>query len=351
MRIARRTLFTFKFSAILSFALLLFAGTIAKSGLRTVLAQTQSPNTSQDKPSRDNDQVETFKVDVTVVNILFNVKDKHGALVPDLKRDAFELSEDGQKQTIKYFTAENDLPLTLGILIDTSGSQQRVLGIEQEVGSAFLKNVIRSKDMAFLINFDVNVELIQDLTSSTRDLKRALDQVKINNGGNVSNIPGMGGGPFPTSNPKGTLLYDAIYLAGEEKLAREVGRKAMIILTDGEDQGSKMKIAQAIEAAQKSDAICYVLLIADRGFYGGGYFGDREMKKLTEETGGRMIEVGNRQDKLKEAFDQIASELRSQYSIGYNPTNAKRDGTFRKIEIRTKAGRVQARKGYYAPTK
>jgi VWFA-related protein len=319
--------------------------------LALVTLHAQDRDASQDKSSKQNDQLETFKVDVNVVSLFFNVKDKHGALVPGLKRDDFELSEDNQKQTIKYFTAENDLPLTLGILIDTSGSQQRVLGIEQEVGSAFLKSVIRQKDMAFLINFDVNVELIQDLTSSTRDLKKALDTVRINTGGSGSNVPGMGGGPFPTSNPRGTLLYDAIYLAANEKLAPEVGRKAMIILTDGEDQGSKLKIDQAIEAAQKADSICYVLLIADRGFYGGRYFGDHEMKKLTEETGGRMIEVGNRQDKLKDAFDQIASELRSQYSIGYTPTNNKRDGSFRKIDIKSKAGKVQARKGYYAPTK
>src|SRR5438046_1269275 len=176
------------------------------------------PTSSQEKPSKE-DQLETFKVDVSVVNILFNVKDKHGALIPSLKRDDFELFEDGQKQTIKYFTAETDLPLTLGILIDTSGSQQRVLGIEQEVGSAFLQNVIRRKDLAFVINFDVNVELLQDFTSSARDLKSALDSVKINTGGGSGGAPGMGGGPFPTSNPRGTLLYDAIYLAADEKLA------------------------------------------------------------------------------------------------------------------------------------
>jgi VWFA-related protein len=312
----------------------------------------QDPGQNPAQNSGQKDDLQTFKVEVNVVNILFNVKDKHGALVPNLKRDDFELFEDGQKQNIKYFTAENDLPLTLGILIDTSGSQQRVLPIEQEVGAAFLKSVIRKKDLAFVINFDVRVELIQDLTSSTRDLKQALDSVKINTGGVVSNTPGLGGGPFPTALTKGTLLYDAVYLAGNDELSHEVGRKAMIILTDGEDVGSQVKIIQAIEAAQKADAICYVLLIADRGFYGAsGYSGDREMRKLAEETGGRVIDVGNREDKLQEAFKQIGDELRSQYSIGYTPTNSKRDGTFRKIEIKATAGKVQARKGYYAPTK
>jgi len=159
----------------------------------------------------------------------------------------------------------------------------------------------------------------------------------------------LGGGPIPNSNPRTTALYDAIYLAGREKLSREVGRKAMIILTDGEDFGSRIRIQEAIEIAQKADAICYVLLIADRGFYGGGGFGgDGRMKKVAEETGGRMFEVGNEQKKLKEAFEQISNELRSQYSIGYTPTNASRDGSYRKIEIRAKNAKVQARKGYYA---
>jgi len=124
----------------------------------------------------------------------------------------------------------------------------------------------------------------------------------------------------------------------------------MIILTDGEDFGSQLAIKDAIEAAQKADSICYVLLIADRGFYGGfGYSGESDMRKLTEATGGRVINVGNKFDKLKEAFDQIAAELRSQYNIGYTPTNAKLDGSYRKLEIKNKQGnKIQARAGYYA---
>jgi VWFA-related protein len=289
-------------------------------------------------------------VDVSVVNIFYNVKDKHGALLPNLKKEDFEILEDGQPQKIKYFAADSNLPLTLGILIDTSGSQQRVLPMEQEVGGEFLREVLREKDLAFAINFDVNVELVQDFTSSAKELSRALNKVRINTGGASTGVPGMGGGPIPTSNPRGTALYDAIFLASDEKLKSEVGRKAMIVLTDGEDVGSKLKIQDAIEAAQKADSICYVLLIADRGFYGGfGYSGDREMRKLAEETGGRVIDVGSRVDKLKEAFDQIANELRSQYNIGYTPINQKRDGKFRQVEIHTKAGKVQSRKGYYAP--
>jgi len=147
------------------------------------------------------------------------------------------------------------------------------------------------------------------------------------------------------------LLYDAVYLASREVLSHEVGRKAMILLTDGQDQGSNTRLTEAIEIAQKADAIVYVILVADKGFYGGGYYGDREMRKLTEETGGRVIDVGNHPEKLPDAFKQLSFELRNQYAIGYTPTNETKDGGFRKVEIRAKVkdSRIQARKGYYAP--
>jgi VWFA-related protein len=309
------------------------------------------PLVAQQAAPPDQDQsIETLKVRVNVVQLFFNVKDKKGALMPSQTKDDFEVFEDGKPQTIKYFTAESNLPLTLGILIDSSGSQRRVLEMEKEVGGAFLNQILRDKDEAFVIDFDVNVDLLQDFTNDVRRLKAALNKVRINTGGGGGSLPGLGGGPIPTSNPRGTLLYDAVYLAAHDQLAHEVGRKAMILLTDGEDQGSQLRIKDAIEAAQKSDSICYVILIADRGFYGGfGYSGDSEMKKLASETGGRVIEVGNKIDKLKEGFDQIAKELRSQYNLGYTPTNSVQDGTFRKIEIRSKQSyKIQTRSGYYA---
>ena len=303
-------------------------------------------------PDQSDQSATTLKVNVNVVQLFFNVKDKHGALIPSLTKDDFEISEDGKPQTIKYFTAESNLPLTLGLLIDSSGSQQRVLDMEKEVGGGFLNSILRPKDLAFVISFDVNVELLQDFTSSNQDLRAGLNKARINTGGGGGSIPGLGGGPIPTSSiPRGTLLYDAVYLAGHDELSSQVGRKAMIILTDGEDQGSQLTIRDAVEAAQKADSIVYVLLIADRGFYGfGGYSGDSAMKKLASETGGRVIEVGNKQEKLRQAFDQIAQELRSQYNIGYTPSNNKLDGSFRKVEVRTKNKdyKIQARSGYYA---
>jgi VWFA-related protein len=319
--------------------------------LLLMVASVSSLGQESAKPSDQDQSIETFKVNVNVVQLFFNVKDKHGALIPGLTKDDFEVLEDGKPQTVKYFAAESNLPLTLGILIDSSGSQQQVLGIEKEVGGAFLNDIIRPKDLAFVISFDVDVDLLQDFTSSTRDLRAALDKAKINTGGGTcGGIPGLGGGPVPcTGTPRGTLLYDAVYLASHDELAHEVGRKAMIILTDGEDQGSQMTVRNAIEAAQKADAIAYVLLIADRGFYGiMGYSGDSAMKKLTSETGGRVIEVGNKREKLKQAFDQIAQELRSQYNIGYVPSNTKLDGTFRRVEIKAKNYKIQSRNGYYA---
>ena len=301
-------------------------------------------------PADDDQSTETLKVRVNVVQLFFNVKDKKGALIPNQTKDDFQILEDGKPQTIKYFTAESNLPLTLGILIDSSGSQMRVLEMEKEVGGSFLSQILRDKDEAFVIDFDVNVDLLQDFTNDVHRLKAALNKARVNTGGGGGSLPGLGGGPIPTSTPRGTLLYDAVYLAAHDQLAHEVGRKAMILLTDGEDQGSQLHIRDAIEAAQKSDSIVYVILIADRGFYGGfGYSGDSEMKKLAGETGGRVIEVGNKFDKLKEAFDQIAKELRSQYNLGYKPINTVQDGSFRKIELRSKQGyKVQTRSGYYA---
>ncbi|MFZ0481294.1 MAG: VWA domain-containing protein [Terriglobales bacterium] len=346
----------------LALALGLLPSAYAQSSAQAPASNAPTSNSSTPGEHRpDNAQspqdetTTTLKVNVEVVQLFFNVKDKHGALIPNLTKDNFDIFEDGKPQTIKYFKAESDLPLTLGILIDTSGSQQRVLGMEQEVGASFLENILRSKDEAFVISFDVDINLLQDFTNSISRLRHALNDTKINTGG-VSCAGGPVGpqGPIPCSStgPRGTALYDAVYLASHDELSHEVGRKAMVLLTDGQDEGSRLKIKDAIEAAQKADAICYVLLIADRGFYGfgGGYSGDSEMRKLTQETGGRVIDVGNKIDKLRKAFDDIANELRSQYNIGYTPANTARDGTFRKVEIKSKQGdyKIQSRSGYYA---
>ena len=181
--------------------------------LGTLVATASAQNTQNPGGQQEDQPLETLKVDVNVVQLFFNVKDKKGGLIPNLTKDDFEIFEDGKPQTVKYFKAESDLPLTLGILIDASGSQQRVLEMEKEVGGQFLQEILRTKDEAFVLSFDVNVDLLQDFTNSVSRLKEALNRAKINMGvGGGVMMPG----PIPQGNPRGTLLYDAIYLASHD---------------------------------------------------------------------------------------------------------------------------------------
>jgi VWFA-related protein len=298
--------------------------------------------------------IATFKVNVNLVDVFFTARDKHGELVPHLTKNDCSVDEDKVPQTLKSFTAETDLPLTLGILLDTSGSQEYVLPLEQQAGGEFLRDVLRSKDEAFLASFDVNVDLLQDYTNSPRELADAMQKAQINTaGGNGGGLPGMGGGPVPISDPKGTVLYDAIYQSATEKLSEQTGRKALIILTDGQDEGSDHKIGQAIAAAQRSNVMVYVILIADVGSYinaGMGYYGYSATKQIAEQTGGRVINVGNNGKKLAAAFSEISDELRSEYLATYTPSDAKLDGTYRHINVNCGEGiKIQTRKGYFAP--
>src|SRR6201996_6321388 len=295
--------------------------------------------------------VATFRQNVNLVSLYFDVRDKKTLLIPHLTRDDCQVSEDKQPQKLKNFVAEVDQPLTLGILLDTSGSQTNVLPLEQQTGSEVLKRILPQKDQAFLVSFDVDIDLLSDFTSNPSALARDMQKAQINVG-----TGGITTGPLPTGTPRGTLLYDAVVQVSHDKLAGETGRKAMILLTDGEDQGSRAKLRDAVEAAQKANSMVYVLLIADRSFYGGmysiGYSGDSVMHQLADQTGGRLIDVGNNGKKLEAAFQQIEDELRTQYVASYTPTNAKTDGTYRKVEIqcrqREEALKVQSRKGYYA---
>lgn len=309
-------------------------------------------------PPPDEKPIASFKVHVNLVDLFFTVKDGKGNLVPHLTQQNCSVEENKVPQTLKNFVAQTDQPLNLGILLDTSGSQERLLPMEKDAASQFIRQVLRAKDQAFLVSFDVNVDLLQDYTNSPRLLTHALNTAQINTaGGNGSGVPGIGGGPFPTSNPKGTVLYDAIYQAANDKLNQETGRKAMIILTDGEDEGSDHKIGEAIAAAEKNNIIVYVILLADRGLYwsqGEGYYGYGYAKRISDETGGRVIDVGNNGNKLEAAFQQIQDELRTQYLASYTPSNNKADGTFRKVTVSCHADngqdlKAQVRKGYFAP--
>lgn len=321
------------------------------AALAAILLSAAGLLSQQAPPDQRDQQAPTIRVEVDVVSVFATVKDKKGRLITNLSRDDFEVFEDGQRQPIRYFSRESDLPLTIGLLVDTSVSQGRLVPAEREAAEVFFHRVLRPKDMAFLISFDTDVDLLADYTNNGELLNRGLEKLRVNAAGPPVAIPSAQG-PFPSLPHGGTHLYDAVYLAAREKLAAEVGRKTIILISDGEEQGSKTKLDEAIEQAQKADVIIYGILFYDRAFYYGGgmgYSGDSAMKKMAEETGGRLIRV-DREKELPAAFDQISEELRSQYSIGYTPAKPRSAGGFRKLRIKTRNDdlKVQARRGYYA---
>ena len=317
-----------------------------------------------------------ISVEVKVVSVLATVRDKKGKIVSDLTKDDFDLQEDGRPQAITYFSRETDLPLTLGLLVDTSGSMTHVLDQERDASNSFLDQMMREKDMAFVIHFDHEVELLQDLTSSHQKLQSALSLLQVpassnNSGGNTrGRRGGFAGG--------GTLLYDAVYLASNELMKKQNGRKALIVLSDGVDHGSKESLSSAIESAQRADTVIYSILFADEesqqrpggfgglggmgrhgGMGGGGRGGSRYpqndradgkkiLDRISKETGGRLFEVSKKQP-IGDIYSQIEEELRNQYSLGYTPA-AEAGSGYHKILLTTKQKEqiVQTRDGYYA---
>src|SRR5664279_881088 len=300
--------------------------------------------------TRPSEELPSITVDVDVVSLLASVRDKRGALVANLQKDDFTILEEGKAQSIKYFTKETDLPLTIGLLVDVSGSQRNLIDIERNAASAFFSQVLRQKDEAFLISFGEESELLQDYTNSARLLTAAMRDLRVSSG-----VGGIGPGPVPTMGQlRGTVLYDAIYLAASEKLKTEVGRKVIVVITDGVDEGSRLTRNQAIEAAQKADAVIYSIDYYDPGAYGrfgigfGGGGGEGELRKMSDETGGHMFRV-DRSHPLDQVFRELQDEMRSQYSIGYTPTNGLKDGSYRRLDVKlaNKDLKAQARKGYY----
>jgi VWFA-related protein len=300
----------------------------------------------QDQQSRGSQgQTPTIKAEVNLVNLFATVRDKNKRIVTDLKQDNFKVFEDNHEETIAFFSKEMNLPITLGLLLDTSGSEQYMLGAIQDAGARFLHRILKKGDEAMVISFDSDVDLLADFTDDRSILDRAINKARINvpGGGYIAGNPGPVGG----QGMVGTALYDAIYLACGDKLNGEAGRKAIVVVTDAEDEGSKVKLEEAIEAAQKTDTVIHVLFVADRRFGGGR---PDVAHKLADETGGRMIAV-NSEKKFEEGFDQIEEELRSQYTLGYYPSNTTKDGKFRRVrvDVDNHDYKVLARKGYYAP--
>jgi VWFA-related protein len=362
------------------------------------------PDAAQPKP--------TFSADVNVVNIFATVRDKKGQIVHDLTQGDLLLDEEGRSQTIRYFSQESNLPLTLGLLVDTSGSQRNVLNDERSASLRFFQQVLREdRDLAFVIHFDMEVELLQDLTPSRAKLEQALDALEIktpqtqqqSGGGNTggggypqgggypgggypgggSRYPrgggypgGGGGGGYPRN---GTHLYDAIQLASDEVTKKQKGRKALVLLTDGVDHGSKDTLFESISSAQKADTLVYSVLFADpnrNGNYGGfggpgmggrrrggmggpmprgggeqGPDGKKVLQQIARETGGRFFEVSRRQP-IEKVYAAIEEDLRHQYNIGYTPDQKGEPGVYRHIHLATKKKDlvVQAREGYYPAT-
>jgi VWFA-related protein len=356
--------------------------------------QTSSPASSQTTATstQASAPAATFSSNVKVVNVLATVRDKHGQIVNNLTKEDFKLEQDGQVQTIRYFSRDTDLPLKLGLLVDTSMSQRRLIDQERTASYAFLDDIVRAdKDKAFVIHFDREVELLQDFTASRDKLEAALDklgtpQFENASGGNGGGYPGGGGGRHMGG---GTTLYDAIFLASDELMRKQDGRKALILLTDGVDTGSKVSLDRAIETAQRSNTIVYSILYSDPeayghqgypggmgrhggwggmgrypggGYPGGGYpgggggypqqqphpDGKKVLQRISKETGGKFFEV-SKKESVDQIYKQIEEELRNQYNLGFTPDKATTAG-YHKITLTTtnKDDLVQAREGYYS---
>ena len=302
------------------------------------------PVYAQDEPQEDT----VISVDVQVVNILATVRDKDGVLVNNLSQSDFELYEDGVLQEIKYFARQADLPLTIGLLVDTSVSQQDLIYEERTAGYRFFEKVLRiDKDLAFLMSFDIDVELLQDLTAAKPLLQDGLERLEVQ-----GSTGGVTPGPVPQSGkPVGTAMFDGIYLAANEMLKGQAGRKALVLVTDGYDYGSKVDIDEAIEAAQRSDTIIFSVRYYDPRFYQGAAViggGRGDLRKLSRSTGGDTYDVSRKQT-LDRIFDDINNVVRNQYSIGYTPKRELSETGFRKIELKLKNKRLEAqtREGYY----
>ncbi len=284
----------------------------------------------------------TISTQVSLVSLFATVRDKSKRIVSDLTQNDFKVFQDNDEQKIAFFSKEVTLPITIGLLIDTSGSEQYRLPAEQDAAGRFLERVMKKGDEAMVISFDLDVNLLADFTDDKHIIERAINKAQINAVGGAGVVTP---GTIPSTNG-GTHFYDAVYLACSEKLGTEAGRKALVIITDAEDQGSKVGLQEAIEAAQRADAVVHILWVHD-----GPYGRFDVAKKLAEETGGRAIDVSN-EKKLEQAFDQISEELRSQYQIGYYyPAGKLKDGGFRKVkvDVTNKDYKVLARRGFYAP--
>jgi VWFA-related protein len=371
--------------------------TVPSSGNPSVPSQSAASRDTQ-TPAPGATPTTTLSVDVKVVTLPVTVRDKHGAIVSNLTKQDFTLTEDGHPQTIKYFNLDTNLPLTLGLLVDSSMSQRTVIDQEKTASKSFLDEMLKvDKDKAFIIHFDWQVELLQDLTASRDKLKSAVDLIEVSSRQRDNDSSDDSSGGHRSMRGGGTQLYDAIYLASDDMMKKQQGRKALIVLTDGVDRGSKETLNSAIEAAQRADTEVYSIYFKGEhdssnngggnpgmgrhggmgypgggggypgggGGYpggGGGYprggqrpsseprvDGKKILAQISSETGGRMFEV-SKKETVEQIYATIAEELRSQYVLGYTPDKTNSGPGYHKLALTTdkKDVTVQTRAGYYS---
>ena len=338
----------------------------ALTGFGPVSAQQAEPKSATPRPTPPPDEdEEVLRIETEAVNILFTAQDKNRRLLTNLKPDDVQIFENGTKQEISSFSRQVDLPLSLAILIDTSASQERTLPEEKAAAISFIESVIRpEKDEVAVISFTGDSTLEQGMTSNLNRLRRAVERVQFVppsgyiGGGVVTNGGGMGTPPISGSNQSvagSTAIWDSIYVTSDEVLgpAPEKTRRAIILLTDGYNTSGMKKLDDAVQAAQKAEAVIYSIGIGDQFIEG---VDQGVLKKVSERTGGRAF-FPRDEGELRLAFKQIQEEMRSQYLLSYEPTNPAKDGSYRTVEIRLANPQLDKdkvkltyRQGYFAKT-
>lgn len=298
--------------------------------------------------------------EVDVVSLYFTVRNAKKQIETHLEKEAFRVYEDGKEQPIEFFSHHSDVPLDLGVLLDTGTSMARILGLEAEAASLFFHRVVRKNDMGFVVSYDARVNTVQVPTGDLEQIDQQIQTIRRSaradqmSGPPRAPWPGPTGAPppgIPNTNYREAHLYDAVRIATHRYLKDEIGRKAVVIVALSDDSRSESTWEDALEALLQSDVIAYVMQIYDGPHDNCDVrheFRVEKLKKLAEETGGRMIEVRG-MDKMQAAFDDISEDLHNQYSLGYHPQNTNWDGKFRKVQIAAQGSyRVSSRKGYYA---
>ncbi|MEK6287063.1 MAG: VWA domain-containing protein [Acidobacteriota bacterium] len=334
-------------SALVLLSVSLSVANTQQSGAPPKTGQEKQDKNKKPAEAEPNQEEQVLKLGTQLVTVPFNVTDKKNRYINDLSKDQIDVMEDNKPQQVFSFERQTDLPITIAMLIDISGSQEWTLSDEVSAGKTFFRRVLRpKKDLAAVVTFEHESVLVQDLTSDVEKLYRALDDVRIPAQSQVMQRPGSTP-PINNSGVGSTAMFDSIYSVSSELLRREAGRRVIILVTDGADTSSSVKMREAIERTWRSEIIVYSIGI-------GGPMGvdSGTLKKIAAETGGRAFFPKNSAD-LDTAYAQIDEDLRSQYILAYTPANPAKDGSFRTIQVKIKNHgdlTVRHRRGYFAPS-